>query len=103
MDLYLHSLNMSSWRGVYLSTGTTLPLLFTLSSDILSLWSSLSVETNFHTRTKSTRNITLDCNILTSRCTDTKYVSKSICLCFYLEMLRFCISSTDVLKYFSYL
>jgi len=27
--LYLHSPNTSSWRGAYLSTGTTLPLRFT--------------------------------------------------------------------------
>jgi hypothetical protein len=26
MELYLHSLNTSSWRGAELSTGTTLPL-----------------------------------------------------------------------------
>jgi hypothetical protein len=27
MELYLHSPNTYSWRGAYLSTGTTLPLL----------------------------------------------------------------------------
>jgi len=27
VELYLHSLNTSSWRGAYLSTGKTLPLL----------------------------------------------------------------------------
>jgi hypothetical protein len=26
VELYLHSLNTSSWRGAYLSTGTVLPL-----------------------------------------------------------------------------
>jgi hypothetical protein len=26
VELYLHSLNTSSWRSAYLSTGTTLPL-----------------------------------------------------------------------------
>jgi hypothetical protein len=28
MELYLHSSNTPSWRGAYLSTGTTLPLLY---------------------------------------------------------------------------
>jgi len=29
VELYLHSPNTSSWRGAYLSTGTTLPFTFT--------------------------------------------------------------------------
>jgi hypothetical protein len=29
MELYLHSLSKSLWRGAYLSTGTTLPFIIT--------------------------------------------------------------------------
>jgi len=28
VELYLHSSNTTSWRGAWLSTGTTLPLLY---------------------------------------------------------------------------
>jgi hypothetical protein len=37
MELYLHSPNTHSWRGAWLSTGTTLPLPFTFAVTMVAM------------------------------------------------------------------